>query len=147
MMGRGTLRAAALAAAGMGVIVLTGPAEPAQRHEQQALARIEPGLWQLEDDEGRQTSAPMCLGDPSLLTQVQHGTAPCSRLVLSADPRRVTVHYTCPAAGFGRTTLRVETPRLVRIDSQGIFEGAPFAFRARARRIGSCPDGAVRRRR
>ena len=50
----------------------------------------------------------------------------------------MTVNYTCPGIGRGRTTIRVETPRLVQIDSQGLDRGAPFALRAEARRIGPC---------
>jgi len=40
--------------------------------------------------------------------------------------------------GRGRTILRVETPRLVQIDSQGLHYGAPFALRAQARKTGPC---------
>ena len=44
----------------------------------------------------------------------------------------MTVNYVCPGMGRGRTILRVETPRLVQIDSQGLHNGAPFALRAQA---------------
>ncbi len=40
--------------------------------------------------------------------------------------------------GSGRTTIRVETPRLVQIETQGIADQSPFAFSAEARRIGTC---------
>jgi hypothetical protein len=39
---------------------------------------------------------------------------------------------------MGHSTIRVETPRLVRIESQGVDGGMPFEFRAEARRIGPC---------
>lgn len=105
-----------------------------------ALARLEPGLWQLRKmDGGEAEMPPVCLGDPGVLLQVQHRSSPCSRLVIDNGPRAATVHYTCPANGFGRTSVRVETPRLAKIDTQGIMDNAPFAFRAEARRVGACP--------
>ena len=112
-----------------------------------ALARLEPGLWQLrdlEDDRARPQS--ICVADPSILMQVQHRNSPCSRLVIDNDANTATVHYTCPAGGFGRTTLRAETPRLAKIDTQGISGNAPFAYRAEARRVGSCGASASRGR-
>ena len=78
------------------------------------------------------------LGDPLLLAQPQHGPQPCSREILAADAHSVTVNYVCPGMGRGRTILRVETPRLVQIDSQGLHNGAPFALRAQARKTGPC---------
>jgi hypothetical protein len=106
-----------------------------------ALAQLEPGLWQVRDLDGRGEQRNLCISDPQLLMQLQHRGSPCSRLVISNDDRGATVHYTCPADGFGRTSLRVETPRLARIESQGIQDKAPFAFRAEARRVGACGDG------
>jgi hypothetical protein len=50
----------------------------------------------------------------------------------------VTVHYTCPGSGHGRTTIRKETNRLVQIDTQGIASGSPFSRTFEARRGGSC---------
>ena len=63
------------------------------------------------------------------------------RVVLSNDVKGATVHYTCPANGFGRTSVRVETPRLAKIDTQGIMGNAPFAYRAEARKVGACSGG------
>lgn len=112
-----------------------------------ALAGLEPGLWQLRllGPDARQPQS-ICVADPAQLLQVQHRDAPCSRLVLSDDPRGTTVHYTCRANGFGRTSLRVETPRLAKIDTQGIVDNAPFAYRAEARKVGSCGNTRVARR-
>jgi len=66
-------------------------------------------------------------------------------LVIKDDSDRATVHYTCPGLGWGRTSLLVETPRLVRINSQGIAGRAPFAFDAEARRTGECDGPPIRR--
>lgn len=112
-----------------------------------ALARLQPGLWQLRDlEDARAAPQSICVADPTMLMQVKHRNLPCSRLVIANDARGATVHYTCPAGGFGRTSLRVETPRLVKIDTQGISGNAPFAYRAEARRIGACGGSAKRGR-
>ena len=100
--------------------------------------RLETGLWELRGGSGNARIGTICLGNPILLTQPRHGAAPCTRDVVAADADSMTVNYTCPGAGRGRTTLRFETPRLVQIDSQGLDRGMPFALRAEARRVGPC---------
>jgi hypothetical protein len=110
-----------------------------------ALARLEPGLWQvrdLEDTSARPIS--VCVGDPTVLLQLEHKQTACSRIVITNEANVATVHYTCPANGFGRTSLTVETPRLAKIDTQGIVGNAPFAFTAEARRVGSCQSASRR---
>lgn len=106
-----------------------------------ALSRLEPGLWQVRELGTGSPKPPvrLCIADTAMLTQLQHRSAPCSRTVIASDTNSATVHYTCPAHGFGRTSVRVETPRLAKIDTQGIMDNAPFAFRAEARHLGSCP--------
>ena len=124
----------------LGAILLVSPAASApQAGKLGALARLEPGQWQLRDlDNNRATQQSICVAEPGALIQIRHRGAPCSRLVVAQDTEAATVHYTCPANGFGRTSVRVETPRLVQIDTQGIINNAPFAYRAEARRIGPC---------
>lgn len=131
----------------VGAAALVGAASPARPGgADSALARLEPGLWQLREVGGR-NAAPfsMCVADPAMLMQVQHRQAPCSRMVIRGDSTNVVVHYTCPANGFGRTSLRYETPRLAKIDTQGIMDNIPFAFRAEAKRLGPCPKENARR--
>jgi hypothetical protein len=101
------------------------------------LARLESGQWELRGA-GNSRITSICLGNPILLTQPQHGGANCTRDVVAADATSMTVNYSCPGVGRGRTTIRFETPRLVQIDSQGLYRGAPFALRAEARRVGAC---------
>ncbi len=113
------------------------PAWPAATQQPGPLARVELGQWQLRGAGGN-VIASLCLGDPLLLAQPQHGPQPCSREILASDERSVTVNYVCPGMGRGRTLLRVETPRLIRIDSQGLHYGAPFGVRLEARRTGPC---------
>jgi hypothetical protein len=132
----GVLRRAMVALGG--AMILGAAALPQGRGELSALAKLEFGLWQIRNLDDRRQLPPICLGDRNLLMQVQHRNSPCSRLVIANDPRGATVHYTCPAGGFGRTSIRVETPRLAQIDTQGIVENAPFAYRAEARRVGAC---------
>lgn len=102
------------------------------------LSRLEAGQWELRGGSGNARIAAICLGNPILLTQPRHGAAPCTRDVVAADSDSMTVNYSCPGLGRGRTTLRFETPRLVQIDSQGLDHGMPFALRAEARRVGPC---------
>ena len=60
-----------------------------------------------------------------------------SRQTLYSD---VTVQYTCPGRGFGRTHIRRETRRLVQIDTQGVAEGLPFSASIEGRRVGDCGE-------
>lgn len=101
------------------------------------LNQLEAGRWELRGSNNGLLRS-ICLGNPILLAQPQHGAAPCTRDIVSSDESSVTVNYVCPGAGRGRTTIRVETPRLVQIDSQGLDHGAPFAIRAEARKMGPC---------
>ena len=128
----------ALAAAGLSVF-LAGPGhtQPANGAHPM-LTRLEAGQWELRGSSGNGRIAAICLGNPILLTQPRHGGAPCTRDVVAADSDSMTVNYSCPGLGRGRTTIRFETPRLVQIDSQGLDHGMPFALRAEARRIGPC---------
>jgi hypothetical protein len=117
------------------ILLLT--ALPAVAQTPGPLAQVERGMWQLVGAGGG-AAGTVCLGDPLLLAQPQHGPQPCTREILSSDAHSVTVNYSCPGMGRGRTILRVETPRLVQIDSQGLHNGAPFALRAQARKTGPC---------
>jgi hypothetical protein len=128
------VRAAALLGFGL---FLAWPGAGQQPGAIPMLTRLESGLWELRGPSNGRIAA-ICLGNPIQLTQPRHGTAACSRDVVAADANSMTVNYSCPGAGRGRTTIRIETPRLIQIDSQGLDHGAPFALRAEARRIGAC---------
>lgn len=117
--------------------MLAAPATAAQPRPG-ALSRLDPGAWLVTSRDGG-PSGRICLGDPHQLLQRQHADARgCSRFVIADDADATTVHYTCGAAGHGRTQVRVETPRLVQIASSGIANGAPFDWRAQARFAGAC---------
>lgn len=113
-------------------------AEPARAPAPQALQRLETGEWELHDRDGGAETRKLCVSDLRQLLQVQHGQELCRSFTVSDSAHAATVTYDCAAAGNGRTDLRVETTRLVQIRSQGIAQGAPFAFAAEGRRIGDC---------
>lgn len=122
----------------IGVAVTVGAlsAAAAQTPSFVALSNVERGQWQLRESGG--ATRGMCVSDPTLFFQLRGRGANCSRFVVENAAASATVHYTCPGTGHGRTTIAVETPRLLRIDSQGIDAGAPFAIEVEARRTGSC---------
>ncbi len=105
------------------------------------LESLDRGLWQLRAVGGGPSGAPvsqLCVGDPSRLTQIQHGDAPCSYYVVRSMPNSVTVSYSCKGQGQGLTTIRKETGRLIHIQSQGIRNNSPFSFSVEARRSSAC---------
>lgn len=103
-----------------------------------ALAPVEPGRWQLKPYDGNGPARSICIAEAASLLQLQHPGANCTRFVIDDQPAIATVHYTCPGNGHGRTTIKVETSRLLDISSQGIAANAPFNVRYEARRLGGC---------
>lgn len=124
---------------------IVSAAAPEQVGVLEAVDALASGSWNVSFDDG--TSRKMCVQDVKPLLQLAHAGPTCPRLVIEDKPDRATVHYTCPGSGWGRTSLLVETPRLVRISSQGISGRAPFAFEAEARRLGACENLAPRKSR
>ena len=103
-----------------------------------ALDMAQPGLWALKSRDNPASNRAICLKDIRTLIQLEHGSALCNRFVISNGAREITVHYTCPGKGYGRTTIRTETPRLLQIETQGIADNQPFAETIEARRTGEC---------
>ena len=128
------VRLAMLAAA----IGAGGGAVAAQAPELGMLRTLEPGLWELRDRDSSQEPVRLCLGDTKQLLQPRHRNAICTRFVVQDGAASVTVQYSCPGAGGGRTTIRRETGRLAQVDTQGFAGGAPFNTSYEARRIASC---------
>lgn len=102
------------------------------------LDQLEQGQWQLVDRDGMVPMRSICLGDARQLIQLRHERAQCQRFVVEDSLQSVTVSYSCPGTGNGRTTIRRETDRLVQIETQGIARGAPFSMAFEARRTGVC---------
>lgn len=113
-------------------------AVPAQAPTLAMLDRLEKGSWQLRERGKEEVLQTICVGDARRMIQIQHPRSTCSRYIIEDTPNSVTVHYTCPGAGHGRTSIRSETNRLVQIDTQGIAEGKPFSQAIEARRTGGC---------
>jgi len=109
-----------------------------------ALSALEPGRWTLTSRDGDFTSRSICLGDPSVLLQIRQPVSACSRYVITNDKQVTTVHYTCPGSGHGRTTVRVETPRLAQVETQGVIGSEPFDISIEARRAGTCSALSMR---
>ena len=131
---RGRLRWGALAPAGL--LAVAAPVFAFAPLSLEAFSQLERGRWQLRDSSGQPRS--ICLADPTALVQLEHAGIRCAPEILTNEKGTATVQYSCPGRGFGHTDIRVETPRLARIDTQGLIDGRPFSYRTEARRVGSC---------
>lgn len=142
-----TVLSLALAASQTMAASVVAPPPPAASVQMSlaALQQLEAGLWQL-DVRGRAPRL-MCVTDPIVLVQVEHDQPGCSRFVIANETKSSTVHYSCQRAGWGRTTIRVETPRVATILTQGIARNAPFDYAVQARRVGGCGAQAAGRQR
>lgn len=110
-----------------------------QRPALALLDQLEHGRWEVRLRDGSRTVYPLCIDSGRTLLQLRHPMANCDRIIVADQPDLVTVQYTCRGQGYGRTSIRRETNRLVQIETQGIAQGLPFDFLAEARRIGDCP--------
>ncbi|OBV09821.1 hypothetical protein I603_2872 [Erythrobacter dokdonensis DSW-74] len=95
------------------------------------------GAWTIKFRDGA-SDRKICLRTGQELVQLRHRDAGCSQFLVEDGATKVTVQYTCPGNGYGRTSIRRETPTLVQLESQGIEGGLPFQLVAEARRTGSC---------
>ncbi len=114
----------------------TGYAAVAQGGGLTALAKIERGEWQLRASDGSTRS--ICVSDPQALIQLEHPGASCSHFVVENGASAGRVTYSCPSLGKGDTRVTVETPRLIRLDTQGITRGLPYTEQYEGRRTGAC---------
>lgn len=102
-----------------------------------AFNRLQPGAWQLRPLDGAPARR-VCVASGDELIQLGHPGAACSRFVLNNEAGLATIHYTCTGHGYGRTSVKVETPQLIQLDSQGLIDRAPFQFAYEGRRVGEC---------
>lgn len=112
-------------------------AAPAQA-PRDPLAPVEGGRWKLHEIGTTVGDTSVCVADPKLLLQIRHGARSCSRTEIDRTDKRLGVRYSCSGAGYGQTTVTVETKELLRIQTQGIVGGAPFQHDYEARRVGAC---------
>jgi hypothetical protein len=136
--GRMRFSAPGLAAAFCAAALAAIPAHGLATSALAALDQLERGRWQVRDLDANVDRQSLCVGDPVILAQIEHQGPPCAREVIESGPDGGTIRYTCRGRGFGHSMLRVQTPRLVRIHTQGINGAQPFNYRAEARRIGDC---------
>jgi hypothetical protein len=129
------LAAAALAAA---PALVAATLAPTGKGKVAALVGIEPGKWQIRDLDAAFVPASICIGDPQVLVRFEHRAADCRAEVVEDGASGATVQYSCAGQGFGHSKVRVQTPRLVRVDTQGLSGGRPFSYRLEAQRTGSC---------
>lgn len=122
------------------LLLLVGSAVPAtgQRAALGMLDQLDPGRWELRLREPGEPVQRLCLRDGRRLIQLRHAQHQCERFVVSDQPGDVTIQYTCPGRGYGRTHVHRESDRIVQIESQGIADGLPFNFVAEGRWIGEC---------
>lgn len=101
------------------------------------LAKLEAGKWTVKSIDGT-NARELCVGDPAQLVRLEHEGMACAAESVAGDARGATIQYSCPGHGYGHTTLRIETPRVATIETQGLADGRPFAYRATARKVGPC---------
>ena len=130
----GRMRWGALGLAGL--LAAAGPVFALTLPGLESFARLEQGRWELRDAAGPPRS--ICLRDPTAFVQLEHSGVSCEQEVVAGDKSGATVQYSCPGRGYGHTSIRIETPRLARIDTQGLIDGRPFSYRVEARKVGSC---------
>jgi hypothetical protein len=128
-------RFARLAAALSGLLLIG-----ATSAQPRALAGVEPGLWEVSRSATGRDPKAMCLRDLQELAAVGHPGERCTRTVLSDQPGELLLDLSCPRDEFARSQISVITPRSVKVETQGIHGGAPFAITLYARRKGPCPQ-------
>lgn len=101
------------------------------------LGRLTKGEWTIKQ-RGSSPDRKICVKSGAEFVQLMHRESGCNQFVVEDGAARVTVQYTCPGNGYGRTSIRRETAVLVQLESQGIHDGMPFQLIAEARRTGSC---------
>ncbi len=124
----------------LGTLCLTPVAAIGQGPVLNMLNQIEPGRWVVRIQSasaGMQTET-LCIKDGRKLIQLRHPAQLCERTIVNDSADSVTIQYTCQGKGYGLTSIRRESGRLVQIESQGIADGSPFEFRAEARKYGEC---------
>ena len=125
------------AATGLAAAALLVLPAAAQAPSLAMLDRLERGEWLGRfRDSGDQKRVGLRTGREMI--QPRHTGGECSRHIVEDGPGQVTVQYSCPGNGYGRTSIRRESAALAQIESQGIADGKPFQFTAEARRVGPC---------
>lgn len=96
------------------------------------------GLWEVSRSATGSRATKICIPRAAVFAQWEHRRARCSRTILSASATDAVINYTCASGDFGRSHVRVITPRTLRVETQGISQGFPFNYVLHARRVGNC---------
>jgi hypothetical protein len=97
------------------------------------------GLWEVSRSATGSKADKVCAPQAAAFAQWEHRRIRCTRTILRSSATDAVINYTCPSGDFGRSHVRVITPRTLRIETQGISQGFPFNYVLHARRIGNCP--------
>ncbi|WP_327754970.1 hypothetical protein VVT58_10540 [Sphingobium sp. SJ10-10] len=119
-------------------MMLAGGAVQASAPQSRLPKGLEAGQWELRERGADGAVRKLCISNLNQLLQSRHAGNSCKSFTVGDTVNRLVVTYECGAAGNGRTDLRIETSRLVQIQSQGIANGAPFAFALEGRWAGAC---------
>jgi hypothetical protein len=103
-----------------------------------ALAPASGGLWEVSQSATGHDPTKVCVPSPEVLAQFEHRQGRCTRKVVRDSGSMAEIHYTCADGGFGRSDVKLITPRSLTIDTQGISGGLPFHYKLYARRTGDC---------
>jgi hypothetical protein len=107
-----------------------------------ALHALPHGRWQFKQI-GAANGREICVSSLLQMIQFNHPGPACERFTVEDAPQRVTIQYNCGPRGYGRTTITVQQPNLIRLDAQGINPaGQPFDTSSEGRFVGPCaPTG------
>jgi hypothetical protein len=103
-----------------------------------ALAPAAGGMWEVSQSATGHNPTRLCVPSPDVLAQFEHRGGRCTRVVIKDSGTNAEIHYTCADGGFGRSDLKLVTPRSLTIDTQGISGGLPFHYKLYARHMGDC---------
>jgi hypothetical protein len=105
-----------------------------------ALAGLDRGRWQLKAIGGA-VAREVCAADALRLVQLNHSGPACARFTIEDTAGHVTIQYNCGPRGYGKTTITVQDPGRIRLDTQGIApDGGPFDASYEGRFAGGCAD-------
>jgi hypothetical protein len=103
------------------------------------LTQVEGGLWEISGTHAAKTPVRLCVADVAALARFEHRSRNCAGKIVKSSASSTVIDYSCGFAGFGHSQVEMLTPRSLRIDTQGISDGLPFAYVVQARRVGECP--------
>ena len=100
---------------------------------------IERGRWELRPIGARTGGVSICVtSDARSLAVLRGGGGDCRVFTTEDKPTKAVLNYSCSGGDQGLTRVRIEDPRLMIVEAQGIRDGNPFQAKYEARRTGGC---------